>query len=80
VKYLMKASEAFARAFAQYIALRSPDKELKADFDAERVRREAAQGYPFQWSDEEFAPIAAYFDRTFKELGWLKEKRTSTTR
>ncbi len=28
--------------------------------------------YPYQWKDEEFAPIEKAFDEMFRKKGWLK--------
>lgn len=54
-------NEAFARAYAQYIALRSDNKVMQA-----QVRSRLAD----HWEDEDFEPIARAFDSMFQELGW----------
>lgn len=59
----------FARAYSQYIAVKSNNpqmiKELKAaqksDYSSFTV-----------WQDEEFKPIAAEFDKLFNSKGWTK--------
>ncbi len=66
--YLLSPEELFARAYAQYIASRSEDPEMLEELD--RRREEHEGGYPQQWPDAEFAPIAGAFDAMFGGLGW----------
>lgn len=64
--YLTSDIELFARAYAQYIAVRSGDEDLLEELDRKRRREPTA---PTQWDDEDFTPIAAAFDRLFTKLG-----------
>lgn len=65
--YLIKPHEAFARAYAQWIALRSGNETLKAQIEPHRGETHA---FPGQWSDESFAPVAEAMDKAFEKLGW----------
>ncbi len=71
LRYLTAPHEQFARAYAQWIALRSGDPRMLRELDV--MRRNDAKGYlpPRQWTDESFAPVAAAFDRLFRQRGWL---------
>lgn len=63
----IRPEELWARSYAQYIATRSQDPALRAQLD--KIR---AGGQPWrQWSDEDFAPVAAAIDALFKGKGWL---------
>lgn len=67
--YLADTKELFARSYAQYIAVRSGDPILLAQLNKERSDKIYGAR---QWSDEDFAPIAAAFDQLFRSLGWLR--------
>lgn len=71
VKYLLQGEEVFARAYAQYIAVRSGDPELLGQLDKLREPYEPVY-IPQQWEDDDFAPILREFDALFEVLGWLK--------
>jgi SPP1 gp7 family putative phage head morphogenesis protein len=70
IRYLLQPHEIFARSYAQYIAHRSQDPQLRAELDA--VRGSGSGIYPTQWADDEFEAIAVEFDKLFAALGWLK--------
>ena len=63
--------EIWARAYAQYIALRSGDMRLLLDV---QMRRELEIGVlqHEQWEWNDFDPIAAAMDALLEELGWTK--------
>lgn len=65
--YWQSGRELFARAYAQYIAIRSQHPALLAE-----LRK--CQGNPYQpwrqWSDAEFAPIALEIDALLKSKNW----------
>lgn len=67
--YLGRRSEIFARAYAQYIAHKTGDAEMKAGID--HYRADPVYGDQ-KWSDEEFKPIAAAFDQMFRNKGLMK--------
>lgn len=82
LKKYLSDEELFARAYAQYIATRT---NTGADYlNKHRVYRakEIVRGkslvlkldYPIQWTDDDFAPIVAEFDRMFLNLGWMVEE------
>lgn len=66
--YWLDKKELWARAYAQYIALRSGDPTMLAELN--RVRASATQPWR-QWSDSEFEVIADAIDIMFKQLGWI---------
>lgn len=67
--YLNSPEECFARAYAQYIALRSDDPAMRAELDA---GRKSDPLWAQQWADDDFEPIAREFDSLFAKLGWRK--------
>lgn len=66
--YFLETREIWARAYAQYIAVRSGDKLLLGQLDKIRSSRQPWR----QWSDEDFKPIAEAIDEIFRTKGWLK--------
>lgn len=66
--YLLKPTELWARAYAQYIATRSGDATLAAQLDLIRGGRSPWR----QWSAEDFKPIAEAIDALFRKKGWIK--------
>ncbi|MFI2213042.1 hypothetical protein [Streptomyces sp. NPDC020141] len=76
VTYLMGADETFARSYAQWVAWRSGD-----DILMEQVVQASdpglgsilisgfTPGYPRQWAEGDFEPVAEAFDRLFERLG-----------
>jgi hypothetical protein len=83
--YLLTPTEVFARAYAQWIALRQPDggalmndvRYSRGDIEAQKLGEEdlmvTADYLPVQWSDEDFQPIARAFDHLFSKRGLLNE-------
>jgi len=66
VRYLLSPSEVFARAYAQWIALRSGDTEM-----SEGLAKRAKPEYIYaQWQHDDFEPIAKAFDE-LAERGWV---------
>lgn len=63
--YLASPHEAYARAYAQYIATKSNDPRIMQQFKAFRAQG-IQQGV--QWGDQDFAPIAKAFDEHFAGL------------
>lgn len=62
-KYLVQRNEIFARAYTQYISVRSSNKELKSQV------AELKKQHGTQWDDDEFEPIASAFDTLFISQG-----------
>lgn len=71
--YLLMPPELFARAYNQYIGLRSSPQI--ANETREFGRSWGRHGYDAQWKDEDFAPIAREFDRLFQRRGLLRHRR-----
>jgi hypothetical protein len=69
MRYLREPEELFARAYAQYVAVRSGDERmLKGVKD---YQDGAKAGHPpMAWEDKDFQPIAAAFDSMFGERNW----------
>ena len=66
--YLLNRRELFARAYAQYIAIKSGDEETLAGLKKYLSDRKTKN---WQWSDAEFEPIAEQFDGIFKAKGMI---------
>ncbi len=67
---IIRPRENFARAYAQYIALRSGNETMIRQID-ETNKFTKSGGMPLQWEWDDFEPIARGFDRLFKKKGWL---------
>ena len=66
--YLMRDRELFARAYAQYVAVQSKDREMMNGLNRERLGHT-----PFtQWDDRDFYPIKNAMTELFKTRGWVK--------
>lgn len=63
ISYLINDTEQFARAYAQYVGLRSQNPRLRA------ITSRAHGAYPTQWNDKDFEPIAAALDKLFAKKG-----------
>ena len=65
LKYLLRTPELWARAYAQWVAVRSGDPVLRGQV----ANLQTAQ-YPTQWSDGEFQSVAWAIDNLMRELRW----------
>lgn len=81
IEYLMSPVEMFGRAYAQWIATASDDVVLRDELDQAAdpalggtLISGVMAGYPRQWSDEDFAPVADAFANLFRRLGLLNEE------
>ena len=72
----LSPEEAWARSYAQYVAVRSTDSELLSGLEAARTPEPGRVYHLLQWDDDDFRSIAAVIDALFGRLGW----RTATTR
>lgn len=71
VRYLLKVEEIWARAYAQYITVRSGNLRLVGELTDTLARQNSAPiKYPHQWDPEDFAPVAEAMDALFEKLGW----------
>ena len=71
IAYLTRPEELWARSYTQYVALRSGNPDLAAQLAARRQPQVQGRYIPRQWTDADFAPIAAAFDDLFWRLGWI---------
>lgn len=74
--YMMEDHEIFARAYSQYIATKSGNKDILAQLGVKRhdgTKEPGKAYYPDHWDDDDFAPIMKAFDDLFRSKGWLKE-------
>jgi hypothetical protein len=65
--------ELWARCYAQYIAIRSGDGQLRAGSEAHRATsptREGGIGHLLHSDDDDFLPIAETIEALFRRLGW----------
>lgn len=67
--YLLTPHELFARAYSQWVAIRSQDPKLMSGLEAFRNLKTSV---PYQWADADFSPVADAFDAAFKTIGWSK--------
>ncbi len=64
-EYLLRKREQWARAYAQYVAVKSKDKELLKELA--EMRKHTAWNV---WDDDDFEPVKVEIDAMFKKLGW----------
>ncbi len=81
VDYLLEPDEMFARAYAQYIAMRSGHGELRRELASKLIRAQTTPWggmtkdtlhYFEQWDEEDFSEIANAFDKLLLSKGWIK--------
>lgn len=70
-KYLLMPPELLARAYAQWISVRSGSRAMQSEISRDREAW-GNHGYRAQWQDREFEPIAREFDAMFKRRGLLR--------
>lgn len=66
--YLLSDVELWARAYAQYISIRSGDRRLISSINAQRKRY--AHDLPGQWGWTSFEPIADAIDQLLRTIDW----------
>jgi len=65
----LEAVEIWARSYAQYIALRSGDKQMMREVEyRRRIETDVRRNEQWEWDD--FAAIAMAIDAEFGDLGW----------
>jgi hypothetical protein len=83
-QYFSLKIEQFARAYSQWIAIRSQDEQMMKEL--REIQAEDAKAVPGkddpevknrvvfhgQWDDDDFEPIAAALDEIFREEGWTE--------
>jgi hypothetical protein len=72
IRYLLEPRELFARAYAQYVAVRSGD--LRFLTQLHEVRRDLIVGmvYHQQWDQTDFLPVLEAFDQTLRWRRWIE--------
>lgn len=75
-RYLLRPTELFARAYAQWVALRSGDTDLRREIEQKRRHRTHAL-LPEHWTDDDFAPIVEALDRLMEARGWTRKRPSS---
>ena len=70
--YNLDPAELFARAYTQYIVGRSGETFLLLQLKGLTLNATLPEDEYKQWSDENFLPIEAAFERLFKGLKWQK--------
>lgn len=68
-RYYLRRDETWARAYAQWVALRSGDSAMVREIQA-ITNTVGVRGFS-QWSDEDFEPIARTIDTIFEKRGLL---------
>ncbi len=74
-EYLLSPHETFARAYSQYIAIKSGDENLRQYINEYGISSKRGGGKfgNGHWDEAEFrSTIEPEFDRVFREKGWLK--------
>jgi hypothetical protein len=71
-RYLQRKHEIFARAYSQYIAIKSRNPEILADLRTRQGNPVGGKAYPVQWDDDDFLPLYEEIETIFKQIGWLK--------
>jgi hypothetical protein len=71
VNYLLRPSEVFARAYAQYVVVRSQNAVMTQQVNGVRRALLSGRVYHSQWDDDDFAAIGEAFDRLLRRKGWM---------
>ncbi|MCA9880034.1 MAG: hypothetical protein KC442_19705, partial [Thermomicrobiales bacterium] len=71
VDYLLLPRELWARSYAQYIAEKSGDIDMRNALDLDRFPSLTGLLYPQQWETSDFAPVLDAIDTLFRGLGWI---------
>lgn len=71
INYLASPHEVWARAYAQFIAVRSNNPTLLAELESTRSQITRGRSAAVQWDDDDFAPIDSEIERIFRTRGWL---------
>ncbi len=72
ISYLLEPKELFARAYAQYVAVRSADVRLVTQLEATRRDLFLGMVYHQQWDEEDFASVLVAFDRMLWRRRWIE--------
>lgn len=72
IRYLLEPKELFARAYAQYVTVRSSDLRLLTQL--QEAQRDLFLGmvYHQYWNDDDFGPVLRAFDRLMRQRRWIE--------
>ena len=70
----LRPQEMFARAYAQWVALKSGDRRMLDQLDARLADEDNLRIVLSQWPAAEFLPIARALDTLFERQGWVTER------
>ena len=65
IDYLLSNEEIFARAYAQFITVKSQDNILLEQLGM------SMGPLPYQWKQNDFIPLMEEIEKLFKQLGWM---------
>jgi len=68
--YIFQPHEIWARAYAQFIAVRSGNTKLLDGLKA-RLERGKATGMPTQWAEDDFTTLEKVIEALFLQMGWI---------
>ncbi|MBV9849089.1 MAG: hypothetical protein JO250_05305 [Armatimonadetes bacterium] len=71
VRYLLRPEELWARSYAQFIAVKSGDAELRSQLDRRRQRPARRFSYGEHWEEADFLPISTQIEALFRQRGWM---------
>ncbi len=73
VDYMLDPTEKFARAYSQYIAVKSKNPGMLKELREQRKRDSGGRfKHQTQWSNQDFKPIETVFDKLFEAEGWSR--------
>jgi hypothetical protein len=70
--YLRSNHEIFARAYSQWIAIKSKDPEMMTVLRSRQGKPVDGIEYPVHWDDDDFVPLYKEIENIFKKIQWLK--------
>jgi hypothetical protein len=72
IRYFLRESELFARAYSQFVASQGQSALLKSQLEERlEIQRRNPDEFQSQWEHNDFAPILQAFQELLKEKGWL---------
>jgi hypothetical protein len=74
VDYFVSNHEVWARAYSQYIAVKSGNKKMLANLRERQGQPVPGQAYPAQWDDDDFVPVGEEVEKLLIKVGWIKTK------
>ena len=72
LEYLLDPREMFARAYAQFIAVKSGNASMMNQLQT-RLDLDSVKSIGYQWTDSEFKQIEAAMEKLFIQQGWINQ-------